>query len=152
MKVSFAQSWLSWSMVLLLLKKECLTDQETCYKGKLPELFQIDMQMSTCINSSIGGTTLMEEEKSLTILKRQKEAFDKFVTATLKELWQYKMNTDDQCGLDIRDNMTGSHPIYRCWRDYELIFHTSAKIPYKEQQIDRKRHLGNDIVMIVFKE
>ncbi|EGG23610.1 RapGAP/RanGAP domain-containing protein [Cavenderia fasciculata] len=57
-------------------------------------------------------------------------------------------------GLDIRDNMTGSHAIYRRWRDYELMFHISTMIPYKEdeQQIDRKRHLGNDIVMIVFKE
>eukprot|EP01133_Synstelium_polycarpum_P011465 gene11465-13363_t len=58
-------------------------------------------------------------------------------------------------GLDIRDNMTGTHAIYRVWRNYEIMFHVATMIPYKsddEQQIDRKRHLGNDIVMIVFKE
>jgi len=35
------------------------------------------------------------------------------------------------------------------------MFHVSTLIPYvpdDEQQIERKRHIGNDIVMIVFKE
>lgn len=35
------------------------------------------------------------------------------------------------------------------------MYHVATLIPYKEddeQQIDRKRHLGNDIVIIVFKE
>ncbi|EGG18680.1 EF-hand domain-containing protein [Cavenderia fasciculata] len=39
---------------------------------------------STLAIASIGGTTLMEEEKNPTILKRQKEAFDKFATATIE--------------------------------------------------------------------
>lgn len=39
--------------------------------------------------------------------------------------------------------------------DYHVMYHVATLIPFKEddeQQIDRKRHLGNDIVIIVFKE
>lgn len=35
------------------------------------------------------------------------------------------------------------------------MFHVSTLIPFypkDEQQVERKRHLGNDIVLIVFKE
>ncbi|KYQ92121.1 RapGAP/RanGAP domain-containing protein [Tieghemostelium lacteum] len=58
-------------------------------------------------------------------------------------------------GLDIKDNTTGTHSIYRKWRDYELMFHVAPMIPCRvedEQSVERKRHLGNDICLIIFKE
>jgi len=50
---------------------------------------------------------------------------------------------------------TGANSIYSQWRGYEIMFHVSTMLPYAiddPQQLQRKRHLGNDIVLIVFKE
>eukprot|EP01132_Coremiostelium_polycephalum_P004586 gene4586-5725_t len=58
-------------------------------------------------------------------------------------------------GLDVKDNTTGVYSIYRKWRDYEIMYHVAPLIPCRaedEQSVDRKRHLGNDIVLIIFKE
>ena len=45
--------------------------------------------------------------------------------------------------------------IYTTYDEYEIMFHVSTFIPYTEdddQQLGRKRHLGNDIVVIIFQE
>jgi len=45
--------------------------------------------------------------------------------------------------------------VYTSFRNLEIMFHVSTLLPFTEQdtqQVERKRHLGNDIVMIVFKE
>ncbi|GAM25494.1 hypothetical protein SAMD00019534_086690 [Acytostelium subglobosum LB1] len=58
-------------------------------------------------------------------------------------------------GLDVREDLTGTHSVFRKWRNYEIMFHVATMIPPKPddvQQVDRKRHLGNDIVIIIFKE
>lgn len=56
-------------------------------------------------------------------------------------------------GLDVRGDLTGTHSVYTKWRDYELMFHVSTLLPFfphDKQQLERKRHIGNDIVVIVF--
>lgn len=56
-------------------------------------------------------------------------------------------------GLDTTKNATGSHSIYTKYNDHEIMFHVSTMLPYKDdckQQLERKRHIGNDIVVIVF--
>eukprot|EP01122_Echinamoeba_exundans_P008326 TRINITY_DN2748_c0_g1_i10.p1 TRINITY_DN2748_c0_g1~~TRINITY_DN2748_c0_g1_i10.p1 ORF type:complete len:708 (-),score=79.82 TRINITY_DN2748_c0_g1_i10:1611-3734(-) len=58
-------------------------------------------------------------------------------------------------GLDNQHDSTGTHSIYTKYRDYEIMFHVSTMLPYSfdnPQQLERKRHLGNDIVVVVFKE
>lgn len=58
-------------------------------------------------------------------------------------------------GLDTTNNSTGEHSVYTKWNGYEIMFHVSTLLPYKEgceQQIERKRHIGNDIVVIVFQD
>lgn len=53
----------------------------------------------------------------------------------------------------IVDNATGKHSIYTTWQDYEIMFHVSTYLPYdgvNRQQLERKRHLGNDIVVLIF--
>jgi hypothetical protein len=58
-------------------------------------------------------------------------------------------------GLDNQHDSTGTHSIYSKYRDYEIMFHVSTMLPYSfdnPQQLERKRHLGNDIVVVVFKE
>eukprot|EP01125_Pyxidicula_operculata_P006691 TRINITY_DN2300_c0_g1_i2.p1 TRINITY_DN2300_c0_g1~~TRINITY_DN2300_c0_g1_i2.p1 ORF type:complete len:873 (+),score=120.37 TRINITY_DN2300_c0_g1_i2:60-2678(+) len=59
-------------------------------------------------------------------------------------------------GLDTSDHcLTGNRALYTEWRDLSFIFHVSTMLPFyldDPQQLARKRHLGNDIVLIIFKE
>ena len=56
-------------------------------------------------------------------------------------------------GLDIQNGQTGDSAIYEVFENREIIFHVSTLLPYTitdPQQLQRKRHIGNDIVTIVF--
>ncbi|XP_072935150.1 GTPase-activating Rap/Ran-GAP domain-like protein 3 [Epargyreus clarus] len=56
-------------------------------------------------------------------------------------------------GLDVKGDMTGSHSIYTMHQGHEIMFHVSTMLPFSKdnkQQLERKRHIGNDIVNIVF--
>ncbi|XP_072888471.1 rap1 GTPase-activating protein 1 isoform X19 [Hemitrygon akajei] len=58
-------------------------------------------------------------------------------------------------GLDVAHGQTGTESIYCKFRNKEIMFHVSTKLPYTEgdaQQLQRKRHIGNDIVAIVFQD
>ncbi|TRY76005.1 hypothetical protein DNTS_010905 [Danionella cerebrum] len=58
-------------------------------------------------------------------------------------------------GLDVSHGQTGSQSVYTMFRGQELMFHISTKLPFTEgdtQQLQRKRHIGNDIVAAVFQE
>lgn len=50
---------------------------------------------------------------------------------------------------------TGTESVYFNFRNKEIMFHISTKLPFTEgdaQQLQRKRHIGNDIVAIVFQD
>ncbi|XP_027002492.1 rap1 GTPase-activating protein 1 isoform X2 [Tachysurus fulvidraco] len=58
-------------------------------------------------------------------------------------------------GLDVTHGQTGTESVYHRFHNKEIMFHVSTKLPYTEgdsQQLQRKRHIGNDIVAIVFQE
>ncbi|XP_059370202.1 rap1 GTPase-activating protein 2-like isoform X9 [Carassius carassius] len=58
-------------------------------------------------------------------------------------------------GLDVSHGQTGSESIYTTFCQREIMFHVSTKLPFTEgdiQQLQRKRHIGNDIVAAVFQE
>ncbi|XP_067228098.1 rap1 GTPase-activating protein 1 isoform X12 [Chanodichthys erythropterus] len=58
-------------------------------------------------------------------------------------------------GLDVTHGQTGSESVYHNFHNKEIMFHVSTKLPFTEgdtQQLQRKRHIGNDIVAIVFQE
>uniref|UniRef100_A0A8K9Y563 Rap-GAP domain-containing protein n=1 Tax=Oncorhynchus mykiss TaxID=8022 RepID=A0A8K9Y563_ONCMY len=58
-------------------------------------------------------------------------------------------------GLDVSHGQTGSESVYTVFRQREMMFHVSTKLPFTEgdvQQLQRKRHIGNDIVAAVFQE
>ncbi|CAJ0944167.1 unnamed protein product [Ranitomeya imitator] len=57
--------------------------------------------------------------------------------------------------LDNKTDSTGTHSLYTRYQDYEIMFHVSTMLPFtasNSQQLLRKRHIGNDIVTIVFQE
>eukprot|EP00842_Homolaphlyctis_polyrhiza_P006572 jgi/Hompol1/6916/HPOL_002473-RA len=61
-----------------------------------------------------------------------------------------------RAGLDVSGaNNTGTHSVYTKWQGYEIMYHVSTLLPYRpedKQQLERKRHIGNDIVIIIFQD
>ncbi|OXB67052.1 hypothetical protein ASZ78_005625 [Callipepla squamata] len=58
-------------------------------------------------------------------------------------------------GLDTKNDTTGTFSVYTVYQGHEIMFHVSTMLPYSrenKQQVERKRHIGNDIVTIVFQE
>ncbi|XP_058447300.1 GTPase-activating Rap/Ran-GAP domain-like protein 3 isoform X3 [Malaya genurostris] len=56
-------------------------------------------------------------------------------------------------GLDIKGDMTGKLSVYTLYEGHEIMFHVSTLLPFSRdnrQQVERKRHIGNDIVNIIF--
>ncbi|KAM8933577.1 GTPase-activating Rap/Ran-GAP domain-like protein 3 isoform 2-T2 [Pelodytes ibericus] len=82
------------------------------------------------------------------------ESFQKLLnllgdTITLKSWIGYRG------GLDTKNDTTGIHSVYTVYQGHEIMFHVSTMLPYSKdnkQQVERKRHIGNDIVTIVFQE
>lgn len=81
-------------------------------------------------------------------------AFEEFL-ALLGEKVCLKGFTKYAAQLDVKTDSTGTHSLYTTYQDYEIMFHVSTLLPYtpnNRQQLLRKRHIGNDIVTIVFQE
>ncbi|KAJ3658284.1 hypothetical protein Zmor_010032 [Zophobas morio] len=60
-----------------------------------------------------------------------------------------------RAGLDNKSDSTGLYSVYSQYQDCEIMFHVSTMLPFtpnNRQQLLRKRHIGNDIVTIVFQE
>jgi len=58
-------------------------------------------------------------------------------------------------GLDTVHGQTGSESVYQVFHKREVMFHVSTLLPFSDsdqQQLQRKRHIGNDIVAVVFQE
>ncbi|KAL1229440.1 Rap1 GTPase-activating protein [Trichinella spiralis] len=58
-------------------------------------------------------------------------------------------------GLDTVHGQTGEESFYTKFKDREIMFHVSTLLPYTvgdAQQLQRKRHIGNDIVAIIFQD
>jgi len=57
-------------------------------------------------------------------------------------------------GLDTANDLTGKYSIYTDFENNSIMFHVSTMLPYRSDmpamQLDRKRHIGNDIVVIIF--
>ncbi|KAI3653893.1 hypothetical protein MP228_001840 [Amoeboaphelidium protococcarum] len=71
-------------------------------------------------------------------------------------------------GLDVKNNTTGIESIVRQWKGIQVMFHVSTLLPSDEdefsnsqgvegrrmtirsQQLARKRHIGNDMCLIIF--
>lgn len=62
-------------------------------------------------------------------------------------------------GLDTENDRTGTHAIQSVFKTphnaYEVLFHVSTLLPHapnEDQQVAKKRHIGNDVVVVVFHE
>jgi hypothetical protein len=57
-------------------------------------------------------------------------------------------------GLDVKGNTTGKKSIFSRFGDQDIMFHVGPFLPHGEgdQQLGKKRHIGNDICVIIFKD
>ncbi|KAL5280406.1 RAP1GAP.2 family protein [Megaselia abdita] len=97
-----------------------------------------------------GQTT----EEELFCNNSQSPAFDEFLEC-LGERIVLQEHKGFRGGLDITNGQTGREAIYEKFKEREIIYHVSTLLPYAEgdpQQLQRKRHIGNDIVAIIFQE
>ena len=62
---------------------------------------------------------------------------------------------DFRGGLDIIKDTTGKKSIYTKFGEFEIMFHVSTLLPFDKgnpQQLHRKRHIGNDVIVIIFQD
>ncbi|XP_070106885.1 GTPase-activating Rap/Ran-GAP domain-like protein 3 isoform X4 [Equus przewalskii] len=116
-----------------------LEEQEGSVNFKFGVLFAKDGQLTDdeMFSNEIGSDTF---QKFLNLLGD---------TVTLKGWTGYRG------GLDTKNDTTGIHSVYTVYQGHEIMFHVSTMLPYSKenkQQVERKRHIGNDIVTIVFQE
>jgi len=58
-------------------------------------------------------------------------------------------------GLDTKENKDGSHSIFTQFLDNQIMFHVSTmlkNVSDDKQQIAKKRHIGNDVVVIIYQD
>jgi hypothetical protein len=58
-------------------------------------------------------------------------------------------------GLDVKNKSTGEHSIYHEIHGVSVMFHVCTMLPSQEndvQRVERKRHIGNDVVTFVYLE
>jgi len=58
-------------------------------------------------------------------------------------------------GLDIKSDACGPQSIYTKFSGVEVMFHVAPLLPHNEndvQHVEKKRHIGNDIIVIVFND
>ena len=95
-----------------------------------------------------------ESEEAILGNKEESPLFTEFLDLlgdriTLKGFDRYKG------GLDTVHNLTGTESVYTMWRNIEIMFHVSTMLPHEEndpQKLQKKRHIGNDIVCVAFIE
>nr|XP_024216046.1 rap1 GTPase-activating protein 2 isoform X1 [Halyomorpha halys] len=98
----------------------------------------------------MGQTT----EEELFSNRGASPAFEEFLSCLGSRI-NLKYHKGYRGGLDTQFGQTGDEAVYQVHKGAEIIFHVSTLLPYTDndpQQLQRKRHIGNDIVAIVFQE
>ncbi|XP_076022774.1 rap1 GTPase-activating protein 1 isoform X8 [Genypterus blacodes] len=93
-------------------------------------------------------------EEELFVNSEESPAFEEFLEFLGEKIELHNFK-GFRGGLDVNHGQTGTESVYCNYCNKEVMFHVSTKLPYTEgdmQQLQRKRHIGNDIVAIVFQE
>ncbi|CAK6966192.1 rap1 GTPase-activating protein 2 [Scomber scombrus] len=84
----------------------------------------------------------------------ESDEFKEFLSI-LGETIQLQGFTGFRGGLDVCHGQTGSEAVFTSFHRREIMFHVATKLPFTEgdpQQLQRKRHIGNDIVALVYQK
>ncbi|KAG7271557.1 hypothetical protein CRUP_027831 [Coryphaenoides rupestris] len=85
---------------------------------------------------------------------RESEEFQDFLSI-LGETVQLQGFMGFRGGLDVSHGQTGDNAVVTSFHGRQIMFHVATKLPFTEgdpQQLQRKRHIGNDIVAVVYQE
>ncbi|KAL7718439.1 Rap GTPase-activating protein [Entamoeba marina] len=105
-----------------------------------------------CLYGAVGQTTEMEFFNN----REGSQYFEHFLTllGDKVELFGFQGFAG---GLDTKNRLMGEFTIANKFSqdNIEVVFHVAPYLPFMEtndQQLDKKRHIGNDVVVLIFKE
>jgi len=139
------------------LKMELELVQDVSIRKSLLEFESYDPLRPKCFSIGVlyskqGQTTESEQFGN----EHGSTGFDDFIKRTLGDRIELKNWLGYRGDLDLKENTTGVYSIYRRWKGFELMFHVSTLLPYAtediNQQLARKRRIGNDIGVIIYQE
>ncbi|KAM6968300.1 rap1 GTPase-activating protein 2 [Aplochiton taeniatus] len=111
------------------------------------------------VSQSFKFGVLYQKEGQLTeedILCNNEESYEfKEFLSILGETVQLQGFKGFRGGLDVCHGQTGSETVFTSFHGREIMFHVATKLPFTDgdtQQLQRKRHIGNDIVALVYQE
>ncbi|XP_059922146.1 rap1 GTPase-activating protein 1 isoform X2 [Gadus macrocephalus] len=124
---------------------------------KAPELIIAFDEHRVSSNFKFG--ILLQKEGQFTeedILSNTEETqeFQEFLSI-LGETVKLQGFTGFRGGLDVSHGQTGDDAVVTSFQGRHIMFHVATKLPFTEgdpQQLQRKRHIGNDIVALVYQE
>uniref|UniRef100_A0A8C9RLT2 GTPase-activating Rap/Ran-GAP domain-like protein 3 n=1 Tax=Scleropages formosus TaxID=113540 RepID=A0A8C9RLT2_SCLFO len=122
-----------------------------------PDIQKVSSDQMGSVNFKFGVLYAMDgqlTDDEMFSNEKGSENFEKFLNL-LGDKITLQGWTGYRGGLDTKNDTTGLESIYTVYQGHELMFHVSTMLPYSKenkQQVERKRHIGNDIVTIVFQE
>ncbi|XP_075897254.1 rap1 GTPase-activating protein 1 isoform X2 [Nelusetta ayraudi] len=134
----------------------CSNFEVVCYL-KAPELITAFDEHRVSPNFKFGVLCQMEgqlTEEDILSNNEESEEFKEFLSI-LGDTIPLQGFTGFRGGLDVLHGQTGSEAIFTSFQGREIMFHVATKLPFTEgdpQQLQRKRHIGNDIVAVVYQE
>jgi RAP1 GTPase activating protein 1 len=102
------------------------------------------------IYQKVGQTT----EEALFGNRHHSPAMERFLEQLGRKILLSE-HTGYRGGLDTQFGQTGEYSLYAEHQGKEVMFHVATLLPHSDtdaQQLQRKRHIGNDIVSLVFQE
>ncbi|ORX77229.1 hypothetical protein BCR32DRAFT_283391 [Anaeromyces robustus] len=148
----------SWKSVLQAIHPE-INITAVCKVKEKDKVFQkrlMDLDEFQCVSKYKFGILYAKDgqttEEQMFNNENGSPAFKEFLDI-LGDTVELKGYTGYAAGLDVQYGNTGDTTVVTKWRDYDVTFHVSTMLPYDKddpQQIQRKRHIGNDIVCFIF--
>ncbi|XP_063054275.1 rap1 GTPase-activating protein 2 isoform X2 [Engraulis encrasicolus] len=141
----------------MLCENVAVSRFETVSYLKAPELIAAFDEHRVSHNFKFG--VLYQKEGQLTeedILSNNEESeeFQDFLSV-LGQTVKLRGFSGFRGGLDVCHGQTGSEAVFTSFHGREIMFHVATKLPFTNgdaQQLQRKRHIGNDIVALVYQE
>ncbi|XP_056901958.1 rap1 GTPase-activating protein 1 isoform X2 [Takifugu flavidus] len=141
----------------MLCDRVTVSNFEVVCHLRAPELITAFDEHRVSLNFKFGILCQTEgqvSEEDILSNNGESEEFVEFLSV-LGETVQLQGFTGFRGGLDVCHGQTGSEAVYTSFHGREIMFHVATKLPFTDgdpQQLQRKRHIGNDIVALVYQE
>uniref|UniRef100_A0A672GFV6 Rap1 GTPase-activating protein 2-like n=1 Tax=Salarias fasciatus TaxID=181472 RepID=A0A672GFV6_SALFA len=143
------------ALFLLSLKNISTFSTLLCFNIQAPELITAFDEHRVSPNFKFGVLYQKDgqfTEEDILSNNEESEEFKEFLSV-LGETVQLQGFTGFRGGLDVCHGQTGTEAVFTSFRGREIMFHVATKLPFTEgDPQQRKRHIGNDIVALVYQE